>query len=393
MEGADRRRPGLGASEPVELVQELLRGAGERRQRAAVDEAPVPPWGLEQHELVGVDQGRGDRPGRLPGLGGSPLLGRAPALLVVVGARLARPQLQASAAAEPQLVAVAAMVPVRVVPGEGVLGEDQVAEPAALLLEREVSPAASAGAGRVVGGPFPAAAAEPLAVACPGQAVLAAAQRAGRPRQPPPGCCRRAWREPNRHQPESRAWPQQASAAEGLCQVPARKLRGELGEGLLADQALVGITGRQGEPRHADRRQPPANTPAKLARHLRDGPLHRRQVRDGSVTDPPGVLGEERPGQAQQHKLAGDLWWAEVRVVGGLRPGEPVPEPGGPLVEPHPLRPLVPPSGRLACGEPHPVQQQHELVAAGFEVVGAPLEVGDRPLQVGGADLQDARTA
>jgi len=63
-----------------------------------------------------------------------------------------------------------------------------------------------------------------------------------------------------------------------------------------------------------------------------------------------------------------------------------------PLVEPQPLWPLVPLSGRLAGGELHPIQQQHQLMAAGLEVVGAPLKIGDHPLQVGGADLQDART-
>jgi len=216
--------------------------------------------------------------------------------------------------------------------------------------------------------------------------VLAAAQRVGWPREPPLARCRGARCEPNRRQPESWAWPQEVSAAKGLRQFPAPQLCGELVEGLLADQALVGITGRKREPRHADRHRAPASTPAKLTRHLRDCPLHCRQVSDGSVTDPLGVL-EERSGQAQEHQLAGDLRWADVRVIGGLRPGEPVPEPGGPLVEPHSLWPLVSPPGRLAGGEPHPVLQQHELMAAGFEVVSAPLEVGDRPLQVGGADL------
>src|SRR6266536_1254482 len=171
VEGADRRRPRLGTGELVELVQELLRGAGEGRERGALDPAPVPSGGLEQHELIGVDQAWGDRPDRFPALRGSPLLGRAPALLVVVGAWLARPQLRGGAAAEPQLVALTARAPVRVVSGERVLGENQVAGPAAVVLEREVSPAAPAGADRMPVGPFPAAVADPLAIACPGQAA------------------------------------------------------------------------------------------------------------------------------------------------------------------------------------------------------------------------------
>src|SRR6266498_3300627 len=108
-----------------------------------------------------------------------------------------------SAAVQPQLVALTARAPVRVVSGERVLGENQVAGPAAVVLEREVSPAAPAGADRMPVGPFPAAVADPLAVARPGQAVLAAAQRVGWPRQPPPACCRRTRCEPDRCQPQS----------------------------------------------------------------------------------------------------------------------------------------------------------------------------------------------